>query len=57
MNEILTEQLGLRLVVHLGGRVPQKPLVFVLSASKALIIIPFSLEQLLVVKYAVEFTI
>lgn len=57
MKETLTELSGLRLIGHLGGRVPQEPLVFVLSASKAFVVIPFSLEQLLVVKYAVEFTV
>ena len=34
--------------------IPQKPLVLVLHVSKALVIIPFSSEQLLVVEYAVE---
>ncbi|XP_029314088.1 solute carrier family 22 member 13-like [Cottoperca gobio] len=48
-------ELKLRLIGHHVSRAPQKPSVLVLNVSKAFVVIPFSSEQLLVVKYAVEF--
>lgn len=40
-----------------AGGVLQKPPVLVLSMSEAFVVVPLSSEQLLVVKYAVQFSV
>lgn len=52
---IYTVYLRFRFIMHHISSILKKPVILVLSVSKALIIIPFSSEQLVVVKDAVEF--